>query len=350
MNHLRHAAFCATATTAVVLATFAGHAGEPIVMPGAKQMTAPPALEKKIPLRDAIRFGDKLSDPSGFDVLTAVPMIPGNTRLDPKELKRRRLERLERENWMVVREGELQSEEDEKNFLNDSLGSEKETKRENLLFRGLDKDADQRLSGQSRSSKEPLRPPGARPGDEDEEESKDSPRLQREESKEGAHVSTALNFNKMFDPRQESDSLMPKFNKSDMTLQRLLGGGVTPEARREQEVRREEFRNFLDNRGSATPVAGPLDPINFGRDFTKQPVNPTMPQPLGGEVAGTANRFGPPLATPRPGAAPPLGGGFPSAFSGPTPAGFSAGPLLGPKTEPVRPMKQMTFDPPRRKF
>ena len=366
MNHLRHATFCATVTTAIVLATFVGSAGEPIIVPGAKQKTDAPALDKKLPSRDVFRFGDKLSTPSGFDVLT-VPMIPSNTPLDPREQKRRKLERLERENWMVVGKGELQAEEEEKHFwgVRDySLeGFEKEDSRSDLMFRNLDKDGSQRLPGQFRSSREPLRPgkeplrqPGLRPGgkdEEEEEESKDTPRLQREEPKEGAHVSSELNLKKMFEPRKENDSLTPRFNKSDLTLQHLLTGGMSPEARREQQVRSQEFRNFLDNRGGAAPLAGPSDPINFGSDFTRQPINPTTPQPpqpIGGGVAGSANRFGsPPPAAPRPGS--PMAGGLPTAFAGaPAPAGFSAGPLLAPRTEPVRPAKQMTFDPPRRKF
>jgi len=348
MNHLRHATFCATVTAAIVLAAFVGKAGDPIIIPGEKQKTPPPALDKKLPLRDVFRFGDKLNTPSGFDALT--PMIPGNKPLDPKEQKRRKLERLERENWMVVGKGELQAEEEAKSLFSVrdySLESlEKDDSRGNLMFRNLDKDGNQRIPGQFRSSKEPLRPPGVRPGSEEEEESKDKSALRDKESKEGAHVSSELNFNKMFEPRQESDSLTPTFNKSDLTLQRLLSGGISPEARREQQARSEEFRNFLDNRA---PLAGPSDPINFGSDFTKQPINPTTPQPLAGGISGTATRFGAPSATPRPGS--PLGGGFPTAFAGaPAPAGFSAGPLLAPKTDPVRPAKQMTFDPPRRKF
>jgi hypothetical protein len=352
MNHLRHATFCATIAAATVLAAFVGNAGEPIVIPGEKQKTPQPALDNKLPPRDVFRFGDRLNAPSGFDVLS-VPMIPSNTPLDPKEQKRRKIDRLERENWMVVGKGELQAEEDEKNFLNvrdySLEGLEKQDTHGNLMFRNLDKDGNQRLPGQFRSAKEPLRPPGVRPGSEEEEESKDKSALRDKESKEGAHISSELNFNKMFEPRQENDSLTPRFNKSDLTpLQRLLSGGISPEARREQQARSEEFRNFLDNRGSATPLAGPSDPINFGSDFTRQPINPTTPQPLGGGISGTANRFGSPSAT-LPGS--PRGGGLPTAFVGAsTPAGFSAGPLLAPKTEPVRPAKQMTFDPPRRKF
>ena len=181
MNHLRHANFCATVTAAIVLAGFVGNAGEPIIIPGEKQKTPPPALDKKLPSRDVFRFGDKLSAPSGFDVLT-VPVMP----LDPREQKRRKLERLERENWMVVGKGELQSEEDKKSFLNvrdySLEGLEKEDSRGNLMFRNLDKDENQRFPGQFRSSKEPLRPPNQRPGQaEEDDESKDTPPLQREE-------------------------------------------------------------------------------------------------------------------------------------------------------------------------
>ena len=352
MNRLRHAAFCATVAAAFVLAGFVVNAGDPIVIPGEKQTTPSPALDKKLPARDVFRFGEKLSAPSAFDVLT-VPIIPGNTPLDPKEQRRRKLERLERENWMVVGKGELQAEEEKKNFLDvrdySLEGLEKQDSRGNLMFRNVDKDGNPRLPGQFRSSKDPLRPPGTRPGGEDEEESKDTPRLQREESKQGAHVSSELNFNKMFGPRQESDSLTPRFNKSDLSLQRLLSGGMSPEDRRELKASREEFRNLLDNRGLAAPLAGPSDPINFGGDFTKQAINPTTPQPLGGGISSSPNRFGSPSAAPRPGS--PLGGGLPTAFAGaPAPAGFSAGPLLAPKAEPVRPTKPLTFDPPRRKF
>jgi hypothetical protein len=354
MNHLRQTAFCATVTAAILLTGFIGNAGEPIIFPGEKQKALPPALDKKLPSRDVFRFGDKLSAPSGFDVLT-VPVKPGATPLDPKEQKRRKLERLERENWMVVGKGELQEEEDQKSFLNvrdySLEGLEKEDSTGNLMFRNLDKDKDDnhRHPGQFRSSKEPLRPPAQRPGEgEKEEGSKDTPSQREEEPKEGAHVSSELNFKKMFEPRQESGSLTPRFDKSELTLQRLLGGGMSAEARREQQVRSEEFRNFLDNPGSP-PLAGRSDPINFGNDSTRQPVNPTTPQLLGGGNSSSANRFGTPLVTPRPGS--PMAGGIPTTFgAGPASAGFSAGPLLAPKTEPARPAKQMTFDPPRRKF
>lgn len=348
MNYLRHAAFCATASAAIVFAALTGHAGDPIIVPGERQKTPASNLDKKLPLRDAIRFGDKVAAPSGFDVLS----IPIVTPLDPREQKRRKLDRLERENWMVVGKGELQAEEDEKNFLSvrdyslDSL--EKEDSRGNLMFRSLNKDGNQRVPGQFRSSTDPLRPRGPGPGETDkEEDSKDTPRLQREESEAGAHVSTELNFNKMFEPRKENDSLTPKFNKSDLSLQGLLSGGKSPDAFRERKAQSDEFRSFLDIHGSARSLTGPSDPINFGGDFTRQPINPTMPQPSSSPTLGSVDRFGSGMS--RPGS--PLAGGLPSAFAGaPVPAGFSSGPLMTPRTEPVRPAKQMTFDPPRRKF
>jgi hypothetical protein len=350
MNHLCHARFCATVAAATVLVAAAGRAGEPIVIPAGKEKTPLSTVDKKLPSRDVFRFGDRLNNPSGFDVLT-VPITPGITPLTSKEQKRRKLERLERQNWMVVGKGELQAEEEEKNFLNvrdySLEGLEKEDS-SSLMFRNLKKEDDQRQPGQLRSSTDPLRPRGQRPSEE-EEEAKDNPRLQREEGEFGAHVSTDLKFNKLFEPRQESDSFTPKFNKSDLTLQRLLNGGRTPEAAREQKAQSDEFRAFLDNRGSAQPLVGASDPINFGSDFTRQPINPTTSQPLGGSTLGNGGRFGPVSTTLRPGS--PLAGGLPNAFGGaPTPAGFSSGPLLAPRSEPVRPTKQMTFEPPRRKF
>ena len=77
MNRLRHAAFCATVTAAFVLAGFVVNAGD-YRYPGEKQTTPSPALDKKLPARDVFRFGEELSTPSGFDVLS-VPIISGNT-------------------------------------------------------------------------------------------------------------------------------------------------------------------------------------------------------------------------------------------------------------------------------
>src|SRR5687768_5436019 len=189
MNHRRHARFCAMVTAATLFAAVAGHAGEPIIVPSEKQKAPSSTPDKRVPARDVFRFGDKGGAPSGFDV--TAPMAPSATPVGPREQKRRKLDRLERENWMVVGKGELQAEEDAKNFLNVRDYSledlEKEDSRGNLMFRSLNKDGNQRTPGQFRSSTDPLGSRGPRAGENDKGESEDSPRLQREEPKLGPH-------------------------------------------------------------------------------------------------------------------------------------------------------------------
>ena len=73
-------------------------------------------------------------------------------------------------------------------------------------------------------------------------------------------------------------------------MQTLLNPGASPEAMREQQTKRDEFRNFLDNPKLGSPFAGPSDPINSRGDLTRQPVNPTMPQSLGGDTVNRPNR------------------------------------------------------------
>lgn len=339
-------ALVATATWGASVA----RAGEPIIVPSEKPKTTPQAPNNKPIPRDVFRFGDKLTPPPAFDVMT-VPIAPNTTPLDPREQKRRKLERLERENWMMVGKGELQAEEEERHFLNVreySLdGIEKEDERGNLMFRNLNKDGNQRMPGQFRSPDDKSK--GAqlllqRRAAEDEEETR---RNAADEPKQGAHIAGELNLKKMFEPLEGGSSLAPAFNKSDL-LQNLLNGGASREALRERQERREEFQRFLD-RGSAPALSGSSDPINQPFDFTRQPFNPTMPQPLGGGTVGGGS-FGqaPPIV--RPGSS--LGGNVPTAFAGSsTPAGFSAGPLVSPQPESRGPAKPtLKFDPPRRKF
>jgi hypothetical protein len=350
MNHLWGTRFCVMATVLAVLAGLAPLApsvrgGEPIIIPSDKSKTAPATPEKKPLPRDVFRFGERVTPPPSFEIPN-LPIMPSTTPLDPREQKRRKLERLERENWMMVDEGELQEEEREKDSLgmrDYSLdGFEKDDARGNLMFRNSNKDSDshQRLPGQPRSPLDKGRPRLLRPEEPEEE------REQRDDSKQGAHISSQLDLKKMLEPR-EGDSLAPKFNKSDLTLQSLLNGGATPDALRDRQERREEFQRFLD-RGSATAISGPSDPINQRTDFTRQPFNPTMPEPLGGSTPGSGGIFGLPTMA-RPG---PAAGSLPNAFGSPAPrAGFSATPQITPPPESRGPAKPtLKFEPPRRKF
>lgn len=299
-------------------------AGEAIIVPGERSKAAP-VIENRATPREIFRLRDTGSP---FDVLTA-PMPERNKRLDPKEEKRRRLQQLEQKNWMIVGQGELQAEEEAKNFLNVreySLdGIEKQDETPNLMFRPLSKDGTRRIPGQFRSPGDNSRQV-ARAADDFQGFSRadKDPRL-------GAHLSSELNFRSLFESRPSAgDSLAPKFNKSELTLHSLLNSGAS-ETLREQQARRQEFRNFLDK--PANPLAGPSDPIN-SRDLTgRQPVNPTLPQGLGGSA------FGWPPAFNRPNSG--LSATFPS-FNSSRP-GFSAGSFLTPQ-------ERAPMEPPKRKF
>ena len=347
MNHLWGAKSCVAVMVVVGLAQLAPPArgGEPIIVPGEKSKTTSPGT-KPLP-RDIFGLGDKpTAPPASFDIPT-LPFMPSTTPVDPKEQRRRKLERLERENWMVVDQGELQKEEEEKNFFNvrdySLEGLEKDDDKGNLMFRDLKKgkDPNQRMPGQFRSPLDKSRQRMVRPEEDPEEERQAKP----EDSKQGAHISNELNLKQLFESKDGTDSLAPRFNKSDLTLQNLLNGGASPEALRERQERREEFQKFLD-RGSATTLSGPSDPINQRMDFTRQPFNPTMPEPLGGSFG---NNFGPVPTVPRIGSG---AGSLPDAFgSRSAPAGFSAGPLIAPAPEPRGPAKPtLKFEPPKRKF
>jgi hypothetical protein len=284
MNRLDR--FCVVSLLALLGASPLTRGGEPIIVGGEKPKAAP-AAENKAPAREVFR----LREPSAFDVLS-IPLSPDKKRLDPKEEKRRRLHELEKKNWMIVDQGELQAEEEEKNFLNVRDYSlqilEKSDESENLMFRPLSKDDTRRMPGQFRSDAARQNAPRAASTGDDAETS--SLNRSARDPEAGAHLSSELNFRQMFQPRQSgSDSLVPKFNKSDLTLHNLLNAGGNTESTREQQARRQEFQNFLNKPVSAGSLTGPSDPINSRSDLTRQPLNPTTPQPFGGEGPARLN-------------------------------------------------------------
>src|SRR5688500_340933 len=107
---------------AVVAALVAGGAGASpvaaggaIIVAGGRAETAP-SVETRAAPREVFRLRD--AGPAPFDALM-VPMMPEkNKPRDPKEEKRRRLQHIEQKNWMMVEQGELQAEEEEKNLFN----------------------------------------------------------------------------------------------------------------------------------------------------------------------------------------------------------------------------------------
>lgn len=322
-----------------VTATSSALAGEAIIVPGDKSKAAP--SETRAAPREVFRLRDTVSLP--FDALM-VPMMPEkNKPLDPKEEKRRRLQQIEQKNWMIVGQGELQAEEEEKNFLNVrdySLdGIEKQDGTGNLMFRPLSKDDTRRIPGQFRSAGDNTRQPARSTTALEEDESQTFSRPEKD-PQFGAHMSSELNFRGLFETKQAGgDSLTPKFNKSELTLHSLLNSGGS-ETAREQQARREEFRNFLNK--PANPLAGPSDPINSRDLMGRQPLNPTMPQPLGGNALGSSAGG---ISRPNSG----LGAGLPNFNSGRP--GFSAGSFLSPQ-DPARgaPRPSLNMEPPKRKF
>jgi hypothetical protein len=240
---------------------------------------------------------------------------------------------------MIVGQGELQAEEEEKNFLNVrdySLdGIEKQDETGNLMFRPLSKDDTRRIPGQFRSPGDNARQPARSTAAREEDESQNFSRPEKDPQL-GAHMSSELNFRSLFETKQAgSDSLTPKFNKSELTLHSLLNSGGT-ETTREQQARREEFRNFLNK--PANPLAGPSDPIN-SRDLTgRQPLNPTMPQPLGGRAFGSSPGINRPDA---------LSLGLPRVNS--TRPGFSPSSFLTPQ-DPARGAQRPPLNMEPRKF
>jgi hypothetical protein len=293
------------------------HAGEAIIIPGEKSKATPLPENRPLPPQEVFRLRDATPGASPLDVL-AVPPDQKKKRLDPKEEKRRRLEALEKKNWMIVDPGELQAEEKDKNFLNIrdySLdGLEKEEQSGNLMFRSM-KDDNRRVPGQFRSPSDPTSVSQARQREKTPaapapaEDQNDSAAAPRKDPQLGPHISSELNFKSMFESRQSSDSLAPKFNKSELILQTLMNSGAPSEATREEQARREEFRNFLNTPKTLSPLAGPSDPINSRSDLTRQPLNPTLGQPFGTENPNRAGTtpFGTPNAT-RPSVIPGLAG------------------------------------------
>ncbi|MCI0748178.1 MAG: hypothetical protein L0Y58_22465 [Verrucomicrobia subdivision 3 bacterium] len=336
------------------LASLSATAGEPIIGPTDKGKSSPAAEINKSAARDLFNLREKAPGPSPLDVLNVHVTIPRKP-LDGREEKRERLRRLEKENWMVVGQGELQQEEEDKNFLgvrDYSLDDLEKDDAGNLMFRDLNKDDNKRMPGQFRSSVDGRRQLGQRQvsGQERQRTEDTDVRLRQDQEKNARvapHIVSELNLGNAFDAKPSGgDSLSPKFNKSDLTLYELLNSDNTPDAAREQ-ARREEFRNFLNNPTAASPLSGPSDPINFRGDLTRQPVNPTTPQPFGANAAPAATPFGSSPGLARPSSSPFSPGA--SSFAPARPATFGSDSFLTPP-ETARSKAPLTFDPPKRKF
>jgi hypothetical protein len=327
-------------------------AGESIIFGGEKR--------KSDPINDS-KFGKELSKPwqnipeaSPFNGMVP-PIMPRNAPLDLKKDKRRKAELEEKKNWMLYEDGELQErvEEEENQFgVRDSKMDELQREDgsiRDLTFSDMGRNRGQtRLSGQPRASnaqqkQDPNRAiQQQREREEVEAEAKRDSRYKLElggtgESEAGVHTSKELDLKSIFEPDKVRNT-----PKSELSLADVLKSGTAPAVSREQQARRNEFKNLL-NTPMANPLAGPSDPINQRKDFTLQPINPVMPKP-----ADPALKSGDPLVV-RGGAPNPYNpAAMPDSYSPRGTPGFLPSPFLNPPEPPRPASSSFGFEAPRR--
>jgi hypothetical protein len=282
MSALSGFRLCKVAAIAVLcIWATAVFAGEPIIVGKERPKASEPIQDSKF-TKELFRPWDKSAPTSPLDGLV-LPNIP-RIDIDPKKDRKRKLQELEKKNWISVKPGELQEEEEAKNFLGVreyDLDKEKDT--ENLMFRDLQKDKD-KTAGQTKDktqsrSNQPSKDNQAAA----QQQQRDADELQRElEARRaardaatkspngveyGAHTATELNFKNVFGTAPGSSS-----RSSDISLRDVLGGQQSTPS---QQALREEFKTFLN--GSPNTRGNGTDPINSWRnDATRQPLNPAI--------------------------------------------------------------------------
>lgn len=254
----------ASAVPALALLAFAAlaYAGDPIQVSGDKGKQTPGGDTRPVD-PNAFKSWNKSKGPA-LNGLT--PYIAGQSS-DPKEDRRLKNARDEKKNWMLLEPGELQKRDDEEQAKfggrSVALDSDDDSSR-NYLFHNV---------AQQKSDK----PRNATPADSDDEPRKDGRAVsvlgQREQDKQGAHTVSDLNLKGLIDPSQINAA---KFN-NEASLFQFLKESSPPGADRDQQARRESFREFINGPQPNAPSGGIGDPINFRTDLTQERMNPTMP-------------------------------------------------------------------------
>jgi hypothetical protein len=128
-------------------------AGEPIRFGGEKIKSTPDS--QSIVPKDRFRPTDRIPAVTPFDAINSSGANLNTRRLDPKEEKRLKNAKLEKENWAVVNRGELQEQDDQetefgiRDYSGDSL--EKEEKGAGAIWFGSHQDRAGKSTGQSRA-------------------------------------------------------------------------------------------------------------------------------------------------------------------------------------------------------
>ena len=280
------------------------HAGEPIVFGNAKTKIEPD--KEKAPIQTPFKL-EKLASPAPFDFNGVTPPILPRLDSNPRKDKHQQNVEDEKRNWMFLREGELDSEDAEKNFLgirDDEDGGDLDKTKgpRDYMFKDKFSSKSPGSPGQSRMAGPHRKPDAKQP----------PPNQNREEDTDDKRQSTssAIIFG-------NSDRQVGGRSGGELDLQSMLGSkasdriadqpifslgngssGSDLQANRDRQARVESFKQLLNGPSS---LGGLSDPVNLRSDFTHQPLNPVTPS-LGNSLPQS---FGNSYFTPRPSPAAP---------------------------------------------
>jgi hypothetical protein len=239
-------------------------AGDPIQFSGEKGKQGP-QQEKKVD-NDLFKSWNKEGAPSPLTGFT--PYIP-STRTDPKDLKRLKKEREEKRNWLLLNPGDLTGDDDEgfggNEYSLDKIDKDSNTSGDYTFYpllhgksgRGAGKNANQRQ-------------PDATAANSASDQKLDFNGGKKDTEIIGAHTSRELDLKNLLDTKQTGPG-----TKSELTLFDFLKDNSAPKPSRDQVERRSQFENFLNSTPSdPLQPRTMMDPINFGPDFTRQPLLP----------------------------------------------------------------------------
>lgn len=283
---------------ASLLCAMVVRAGDPIQFSNDKSKPRGVGTETRPVEADAFKTWNKVKGPATQLNPLAPFILPG--RMDPKEEKRLKNIRDEKKNWMLLEPGELQKrdEKEDKEFAGKTVAIDDldETEDGNYLFYNVtDQKSDKPVSNAQRSN----------PVAAEDEPKKDARSLSifgpREGDKAGAHTASELNLKGLIDPAQLNAD---KFNKSEASLFQFFKDNAPTAADRDQQARRDNFRDFINGPQPGGRASGISDPINFRTDLTQERMNPNMPSRPAFDLPGVGRGSDSFSATP------PLGGAF----------------------------------------
>jgi hypothetical protein len=259
-------------------------AGDPIVFSNPKSKTDPGKEAQKEQERE-------LSKPwkpdQSFDIELTLPR-PGfrGPRKLTKEEKQRRNEQEEKKNWLLLRPGQLQEDEERKNQMGvrdyDLQKAGDENAPRDYTFYGLggSKTADMkgkasqdRGDGKGQRNDQPRRDDAARASDDDEDREPSSNSGTGNQA--GAHTASELDLKTLLNPSQKNAR---GSEKTEFTLRDLLNSTTAPRSREQTErinAWRRDVLNSPDSGGSSPALSE-----STKSDFTRATPTPAFAKPL----------------------------------------------------------------------